>query len=151
LVGAKRPGGCCALLALTLGANACGAQVIARLLPRFLRFLVLLLCVGFFYSLFGMSVFPERTSAEGAAYFATIGDALWNFVLMLTSNNMPGIAVTAWNSSQRSVLYILAAVGVSYFYFLNLVLAVVYDGYLDHKQVYSTLGMIMSTTTNKRP
>jgi hypothetical protein len=39
--------------------------VIFRLLPRFLRFLMLLLFVGFFYSLFGMSIFPEKTSLEG--------------------------------------------------------------------------------------
>jgi len=113
--------------------------VIARLVPRFVRFLMLLLFVGFFYSLFGMSIFPERTSAEGAAYFSSIGEALWNFVLLLTSNNMPAIATVAWSTSQLSALYILAAVFVAYFYFLNLVLAVVYDGYLDHKQVRLSL------------
>lgn len=48
-------------------------RLMMRLIPRFLTFLTLLLFVGFFFSLFGMSVFPERTSEEGEIYFFSIG------------------------------------------------------------------------------
>jgi hypothetical protein len=45
--------------------------------------------------------------------------------------------------NQPSVLYILAAIVIAYFYFLNLVLAVVYDGYLEQKREVTT-----TTTTD---
>lgn len=53
---------------------------------------------------------------------------------MLTSNNMPGLMIDAWGLSNGSVVFLIAAVVVAYFYIANLVLAVVYDGYLENKR-----------------
>ncbi len=47
-------------------------SLLLRLLPRVLRFILLLAYVGFFFSLFGMTIFPA-SSPEGEAYFGTVG------------------------------------------------------------------------------
>ena len=56
---------------------------------------------------------------------------------MLTTNILPKLITTALQNSQLSVLYIVVSVLVANFYFLNLILAVVYDGYLEHKREVS--------------
>jgi hypothetical protein len=48
-------------------------SLLLRLLPRFLRFFLLVLFVAFFYSLFGMSIFSENKSSEGLAFFGSVG------------------------------------------------------------------------------
>ena len=111
-------------------------NLIGALTPRFLRFLCLLAFTGFFFSLLGMSFFPERSSKEGEEFFSSLGQALWSFELLLTTNNLPSLLVVAFQQDQSSVLYIVFWIVVGQFYFSNLILAVVYDGYQEQKRLY---------------
>ena len=110
--------------------------LISTIAPRFLRFLLLLGFAGFLFSLIGMSLFPERSSKEGEAYFSTLGQSIWNFELLLTTNNMPRLLVTAFQQEQKSALFIVIWVILGNFYFLNLTTAIVYEGYLQQKRQF---------------
>ena len=64
-------------------------------MPRFLRFLVLLLFVGFFYSLVGMSIFPENSSIIGKTYFTNMGEPRANPLYLAQATPSAGASVRA--------------------------------------------------------
>ena len=108
-----------------------------KVVPSFLdcAFLIALL-IGFF-ALFGMLFF--QNTPEGNKFFPSLGEAMLNLFVLLTTANFPDIMMPGYAHSRLSSLFFVAFLVAGVFFFMNLVLATIYHNYRKQCEANMTL------------
>lgn len=70
-----------------------------------------------------------RSLEVDGAYFDTLGNALLQLFILLTTANFPDIMMPAYRGSGFSALFFVVFLMVGLYFLLNLVLAVVYNAF----------------------
>ena len=90
---------------------------------------MVLFIIGFiiFYSYLGYRLF--KGSLEGEAYFSTIGDSIFNLLVLLTTANFPDVMLPAYKVSRWYSVFFISFLIFGLFLFLNMLLAIFYNNY----------------------
>lgn len=82
-----------------------------------------------FYAWLGYRLF--KGTLEGEAYMATIGDAAFNLLVLLTTANFPDVMLPSYKVSRWYAIFFVSFLIFGLFFFLNMLLAIFYNNYKD--------------------
>jgi len=120
---------CRCLLVLTHDRNVrTQLRLIARVAPDVLSVLALLGCVVLLYAWFATLIFQNET-AEGREVFPTYGASVWQLFILVTTSNFPDVMQRAYAKNRATFLFFALFLVLCLWFLLNVVLAVVSDGY----------------------
>eukprot|EP00756_Hemistasia_phaeocysticola_P020877 Hpha_TRINITY_DN15743_c1_g5::TRINITY_DN15743_c1_g5_i1::g.40073::m.40073 len=101
-----------------------------RTVPEFAKLLALLsayvLCAAWFAVVF----FPNN-EGEGEKYFHELGEAMFNLMDLLTTNNFPDVMMPAYTANRWNVLFFACYVFIGLWLFVNLFIALVNQAFHD--------------------
>ena len=99
----------------------------ARDLYLSLYVLVLIFIYVFFFSILGYYLFRDMFERE--IYFKSISDSMYQMMILLTTANFPDIMLPAYQVSIAYNLYFIIFLLIGLYFFINLLLAKVFDNY----------------------
>jgi len=111
-------------------------QSVKQTIPEILSVLFLFGLHLFFFTMFGMMLFPrERTnmtdyfsdSGEGKLYFKDLGSSIISLIVLLTTANNPDVMMPAYRHSRLYSIYFITYLAVGLYFFMNMLLAVIYN------------------------
>eukprot|EP00927_Polykrikos_kofoidii_P025859 TRINITY_DN23170_c0_g1_i1.p1 TRINITY_DN23170_c0_g1~~TRINITY_DN23170_c0_g1_i1.p1 ORF type:complete len:753 (-),score=76.64 TRINITY_DN23170_c0_g1_i1:374-2632(-) len=96
---------------------------------------VLLLLAVFIvvYAWFG-AVLWTIAGPEGQ-YFTNFGTSLWTLLVLLTTNNYPDVMLPGYTENRANAIYFITFLVIALFLLLQLVIAVIYNGYTRQLEV----------------
>ncbi|KAL7551472.1 hypothetical protein ACHAWF_014665 [Thalassiosira exigua] len=80
-----------------------------------------------FYSWFGVIIFYD--SPQGIASFPNLAEGMWTLWICVTTANYPDAMMPSYNDNRAVALYFISFMVLSFFYLMNLVLAVAVNTY----------------------
>jgi Ion transport protein len=102
-------------------------RVLWHMLPQTGNILSLLLILVVFYAFLGTIAFVD--TQEGRMHFPSLVEALWTLYICVTTANYPDVMMPAYNANRWTALYFVSFMVVSYFYFMNVILAAIVQEY----------------------
>lgn len=90
---------------------------------------VLFLCT-IFYAFVGVAAFYD--TEEGTQFFPTLVDGMWTLFTSMTSVIYPDVMMPAYNENRFVALYFVSWMSLTYFFLLNVILAVVVNAYTEN-------------------
>mmetsp|Transcript_61551 Transcript_61551/g.181897 ORF Transcript_61551/g.181897 Transcript_61551/m.181897 type:complete len:558 (-) Transcript_61551:117-1790(-) len=95
--------------------------------PELVSVLFLLLIVILFYAWIGVVAFFELE--EGYASFSNLIEAMWTLWMCTTTVNYPDVIMPAYNKSRVTALYFISFMIITFFFMMNVILALVVNSY----------------------
>jgi len=89
--------------------------------------LAMILVFVLYFAYFASLVF--YTSFEGIVYTPNLAESYWQFLILLTTENYPFIALTSYQSHWISVLFFWIFIVIGIFYLQSVLLALVFENY----------------------
>eukprot|EP01062_Namystynia_karyoxenos_P039177 TRINITY_DN28492_c0_g1_i1.p1 TRINITY_DN28492_c0_g1~~TRINITY_DN28492_c0_g1_i1.p1 ORF type:complete len:1154 (+),score=369.42 TRINITY_DN28492_c0_g1_i1:80-3463(+) len=103
---------------------------LARAMPEFAKILTLLCAFVICFAWFGVVFFPND-GEEGLKYFHEFGEAMWNLMDLLTTNNFPDVMMPAYTVNRLYVLYFVAYLFFGLWMIVNLFIALVNQAFSE--------------------
>ena len=104
----------------------CWKRVILVLWDSIL-FVVLIVAYVMFFGWLAYRFF--RGTLEGEAFFPTLGDSMFNCLVLLTTANNPDVMLPAYNVNRGYSLFFIIYLIIVLFFLMNLLLAIFYNNY----------------------
>jgi len=101
--------------------------VLIKLIPQVINVLTLLFVIMLFYAWFETVMFVS--TKEGNLYFSSLTESLWTLYIMVTTANYPDVMMPAYNDNRWTALYFVSFMILSFFFFMNIVLASIVNEY----------------------
>eukprot|EP00970_Alexandrium_tamarense_P010420 scaffold2107_cov192-Alexandrium_tamarense.AAC.47 len=102
-----------------------------------LNILTILAILVVFYAWFGVVIFYE--SPQGRSAFPNLCEGIWTLWICVTTANYPDVMMPSYNEHRFVALYWISFMVISFFYLMNLILAVSvnsYDESIAERRVY---------------
>jgi len=99
------------------------------MIPKMAYILTILAMVVFFYAWFGVIIFYG--TEQGANGFQNLIEAIWTLWICITTANYPDVMMPSYNENRYTSLYFVSFMTVSFFYLMNLILAITVNSYDD--------------------
>lgn len=74
------------------------------------------------------------SSFEGTMVFGTFQDSLWEFTVLLSTENFPDVMLLSYQANLLSAFVFVLFVVIGIFYLLSLLLSIVFDKYKQRTQ-----------------
>eukprot|EP00804_Cyclotella_cryptica_P018435 CCRYP_004287-RA/>CCRYP_004287-RA protein AED:0.30 eAED:0.30 QI:121/1/1/1/1/1/5/1507/811 len=98
-----------------------------KMIPRILNILAILAVITIFYAWFGVVMFYD--SPQGHIAFPSLLEGIWTLWICVTTANYPDVMMPSYNEHRFMALYFVSYMLFSFFYLMNLVLAVAVNSY----------------------
>ncbi|XP_065054965.1 two pore channel protein 2-like [Rhopilema esculentum] len=111
-------------------------QSVKQTIPEILSVLFLFGLHLFFFTMFGMILFPRKNnkmidflsdSGEGKEYFKDLGSSIISLIVLLTTANNPDVMMPAYQHSRLYAVYFISYLAIGLYFFMNMLLAVIYN------------------------
>jgi len=99
----------------------------AKVMTSLISVSAILLLIIFFYGVFGVVLFYG--TKEGDDFFSNLLDSMWNLWKSTTSVIYPDVMMSAYNDNRFTALYFVSYMILTYFFFMNVILALVVTSY----------------------
>ena len=96
-------------------------------IPPIMNVLMILAVITIFYAWFGVVLFNQTD--QGKEAFPTLMEGVWSLWIMVTTANYPDVMMPAYNDNRVMALFFISYMLFSFFYLMNLVLAVACNSY----------------------
>ncbi|KAJ9441142.1 Two-pore ion channel [Diplonema papillatum] len=106
---------------------------LSKALPEIFRVMLLLFLFCAVYAWFAVVLFLSETP-EDEQYFYSWTSAIWTLQVMLTGNNLPDAMMPSYADNRLYFFFFLFFFLIGFFFFLNLLIGVVYNGYIEAKE-----------------
>ncbi|VEU38175.1 unnamed protein product [Pseudo-nitzschia multistriata] len=103
--------------------------IMLKMIPKMGYILTILAIVVIFYAWFGVVIF--HGTEQGASGFQNLIEAIWTLWICITTANYPDVMMPSYNENRVAALYFVSFMTISFFYLMNLVLAVTVNLYDD--------------------
>jgi len=101
-----------------------------KMIPEMAYILAILAIFTIFYAWFGVVLFYN--SPQGANSFPNLLEGVWTLWICVTTANYPDVMMPSYNDNRLlSALYFISFMVISFFYLMNLILAVTLNSYDD--------------------
>ena len=100
-----------------------------KMIPPILNILAILGVITIFYSWLGVVIFYD--SPQGQLAFPSLWEGVWSLWIMVTTANYPDVMMPSYNEHRFVAVYFISYMLISFFYLMNLVLAVACESYDD--------------------
>eukprot|EP00536_Pseudo-nitzschia_multiseries_P001386 jgi/Psemu1/181049/e_gw1.18.17.1 len=80
-----------------------------------------------FYAWFGVVIFYE--TEQGANGFQNLIEGIWTLWICITTANYPDVMMPSYNENRLASIYFVSFMTISFFYLMNLILAVTVNAY----------------------
>jgi Ca2+-binding EF-hand superfamily protein len=104
--------------------RACASQ-----LPQVLNICVMLVIYMVFWAFLGTVLFYD--TQEGKDHFSSLVESLWTLWICVTTANYPDVMMPAYNENRFAGIYFVVFMVVTFFFFMNLILASIVNAYDD--------------------
>ncbi|KAL3780686.1 hypothetical protein ACHAWO_009393 [Cyclotella atomus] len=100
-----------------------------KMIPAMFNILAILGVITVFYAWFGVTLFYD--TPQGKLAFPSLPEGVWSLWIMVTTANYPDVMMPSYNQHRFIALYFVSYMLVSFFYLMNLLLAVACNSYDD--------------------
>lgn len=112
-------------------------QSIRHTLPQILSVLFLFGLHLYFFTMFGMILFPHTIQhkeedfltdyVEGKKFFKDIGQSIMSLIVLLTTANNPDVMMPAYRDHRLYSIFFITYLSIGLYFFMNMLLAVIYN------------------------
>ena len=99
-----------------------------KMTPHVMKVLFLLGVIVIFYAWFGVVIFKD--SKQGRT-FPNLIEGMWTLYISITTANYPDVSMDSYNENRLAAIYWMSFMSISFFYIMNLILAVCTEVYDD--------------------
>jgi len=103
---------------------------VVQMIPQMSAPLSILAIIILFYGWFGTVIFYQ--TEQGIESFPNIFESCWTLWIMVTTANYPDVSMPSVNDNRLAVVYFFSFMVLSFFYVMNLILAVAVNAYDDN-------------------
>lgn len=101
---------------------------LGKMIPAMGRILAIIAICVIFYAWFGVILFYG--TEQGKEGFQNLIEAIWTLFICITTANYPDVMMPSYNESRFvPALYFVSFMSISFFYLMNLILAIAVDSY----------------------
>ena len=83
-----------------------------------------------FWAFLGTVLFYD--TSEGKAHFSSLVESIWTLWICATTANYPDVMMSAYNQNRIAAVYFVVYMIVTFFFFMNLILASIVNAYDDN-------------------
>eukprot|EP00584_Thalassiosira_punctigera_P014654 CAMPEP_0172548632 /NCGR_PEP_ID=MMETSP1067-20121228/17872_1 /TAXON_ID=265564 ORGANISM="Thalassiosira punctigera, Strain Tpunct2005C2" /NCGR_SAMPLE_ID=MMETSP1067 /ASSEMBLY_ACC=CAM_ASM_000444 /LENGTH=816 /DNA_ID=CAMNT_0013335873 /DNA_START=47 /DNA_END=2497 /DNA_ORIENTATION=+ len=108
-----------------------------KMIPEIMLPISLLAVTVTFYAWFGVVIFYD--TREGRTAFPSLAEGMWTLYTCVTTANYPDVMMPVYNEYRIVALYFISFMVISFFYLMNLVLAIAvntYDESIEQRKHY---------------
>mmetsp|Transcript_36993 Transcript_36993/g.41654 ORF Transcript_36993/g.41654 Transcript_36993/m.41654 type:complete len:840 (-) Transcript_36993:136-2655(-) len=99
-----------------------------KMIPEMVYILAMLAIIIIFYAWFGVIIFYD--TPQGTNGFSNLCEAVWTLWICVTTANYPDVMMPSYNENRFvSSIYFISFMTISFFYLMNLILAVTVNSY----------------------
>mmetsp|Transcript_12926 Transcript_12926/g.30210 ORF Transcript_12926/g.30210 Transcript_12926/m.30210 type:complete len:840 (+) Transcript_12926:141-2660(+) len=101
--------------------------VMLKMIPAMAYVMMVLAVVVIFYAWFGVVIFYG--TEQGANGFQNLIEGIWTLWICITTANYPDVMMPSYNENRLACIYFVSFMSISFFYLMNLILAVSFNAY----------------------